>query len=61
MDFQPLIQALKQGRGVVSNLELLQLGVRIGYMISRDEIISSEILSEVDSLATEFVEEENFL
>lgn len=55
-----LIQALKQGRGVVSNLELLQLGVRIGYMISRDEIISSEILSEIDSLATEFVEEEIF-
>lgn len=55
-----LIQVLKQGRGVVSNLELLQLGVRIGYMISRDEIISSEILSEVDSLATEFVEEEIF-
>ena len=55
-----LIQALKQGRGVVSNLELLQLGVRIGYMISRDETISSEILSEVDSLATEFVEEEIF-
>ncbi len=26
-------------------------------MISRDETISSEILSEVDSLATEFVEE----
>lgn len=55
-----LIQALKQGRGVVSNLELLQLGVRIGYMVSRDETISSEILSEVDSLATEFVEEEIF-
>lgn len=55
-----LIQVLKQGRGVVSNLELLQLGVRIGYMISRDETISSEILSEVDSLATEFVEEEIF-
>lgn len=55
-----LIQVLKQGRGVVSNLELLQLGVRIGYMISRDEIISSEILSEIDSLATEFVEEEIF-
>lgn len=55
-----LIQALKQGRGVVSNLELLQLGVRIGYMISRDEVISSEILSEIDSLATEFVEEEIF-
>ena len=55
-----LIQAMKQGRGVVSNLELLQLGVRIGYMISRDEIISSEILSEIDSLATEFVEEEIF-
>lgn len=55
-----LIQALKQGRGIVSNLELLQLGVRIGYMISRDETISSEILSEVDSLATEFVEEEIF-
>lgn len=55
-----LIQVLKQGRGVVSNLELLQLGVRIGYMISRDEVISSEILSEVDSLATEFVEEEIF-
>lgn len=55
-----LIQVLKQGRGVVSNLELLQLGVRIGYMISRDEVISSEILSEIDSLATEFVEEEIF-
>lgn len=55
-----LIQALKQGRGVVSNLELLQLGVRIGYMVSRDETISSEILSEIDSLATEFVEEEIF-
>lgn len=55
-----LIQVLKQGRGVVSNLELLQLGVRIGYMISRDEIISSKILSEIDSLATEFVEEEIF-
>ena len=55
-----LLQALKQGRGVVSNLELLQLGVRIGYMISRDEVISSEILSEIDSLATEFVEEEIF-
>ena len=55
-----LIQVLKQGRGVVSNLELLQLGVRIGYMISRDEAISSEILSEIDSLATEFVEEEIF-
>ena len=55
-----LIQALKQGRGIVSNLELLQLGVRIGYMISSDETISSEILSEVDSLAAEFVEEEIF-
>ena len=55
-----LIQVLRQGRGVVSNLELLQLGVRIGYMISRDEVISSEILSEIDSLASEFVEEEIF-
>ena len=55
-----LIQVLKQGRGIVSNLELLQLGVRIGYMISRDEVISSEILSEIDSLASEFVEEEIF-
>ena len=53
-----LINALNQGKGVVSNLELLQLGIRIGYMISRDESISSEILSEIDYLATEFIKEE---
>ena len=55
-----IIQVLKQGKNLTSILQLIQLGIRLGYLISRDEIIDSEILKEIDSIATKFVKEEIF-
>lgn len=55
-----IIQVLKQGKNLISSLELIQFGINLGYMISRDENFSSEIIKEIDDIASDFVKEEIF-